>query len=292
MNKDRTTLYLVFGYLFAVIVLMLVKHVTITPDRLFIFFLIAALVLGKGKIFLRDWLPFLILLLSYEFLRGFADSFGNHVNITNIIAWEKSIFGFIPTVILQKIFYHPGHLNWYDIGAATVYFLHFPLPLLGAFFLWIKDKNHYWKFVISLLVLSFSAFITFLLFPAAPPWLAAKEGYLPGVQKIIENILSSLGASWNLSYLYTNLNPNPVAAIPSLHAAYPWLLLLSLSTFNKKWVFILLPYSILVWLALVYLGEHYVVDLGIGVIYATASFLLVYRLREIKRLFFEHKTMV
>ena len=68
---------LVGGYLAVVTLFMVfVLHLSVSPERLLILMLIAALVLGRAKLFLADWIPFLVLFLSYEYLRGLGGQLG------------------------------------------------------------------------------------------------------------------------------------------------------------------------------------------------------------------------
>ena len=261
---------------------MIINSVSITPDRFVVFLFFGAVLLGRGMIFVKDWFPFLALLLGYEMLRGFADDKGLEVQVESLVNIERAVFGFIPTEKLQTLLYVPGQVNWYDWVVVIIYFLHFPLPLITAFFLWIKDKAQFHKFTISILVLSFAGFITFLILPAAPPWYAAERGFVD-TEKIINIIISQIGWDWNLSYYYNSLNPNPVAAMPSLHSAYPWLTFLALRNYSKKIGWIFLPYPLLVWFSVVYLGEHYVIDVIAGVAYAQMVFLVVYKFSKIKK---------
>jgi membrane-associated phospholipid phosphatase len=69
--------------------------------------------------------------------------------------------------------------------------------------------------------------------------------------------------------------PNPAAALPSLHAAYPWLVLLFAVRFFGKRGWLFLIYNAAVWFSIVYLAQHWVVDIFAGIAWATASFLLV-----------------
>lgn len=282
MNKQNAITFLLIGYLAAIVALMLSRNISITPDRLFVFLLFAAVIVGRLRSFLRDWLPFVALLLAYEMLRGFADNpFSVHVG--GLVDWERTVFaGHLPTEVLQRHFYQAGQIRWHDIGATIMYFLHFPLPLIAAFFLWLKDRSQYYRFVIALLALSFAGFVTFLLFPAAPPWYAADQG-LVAVTKITDLAVDHLEWRWNLSYYYSHLNPNQVAAMPSLHAAYPVLVLLALRRYNRTFLWWFLPYPLLVWLSIVYLGEHYAIDVIAGVVYAGAAYVLVYEFAAISR---------
>jgi membrane-associated phospholipid phosphatase len=158
------------------------------------------------------------------------------------------------------------------------------LPLLVAFYLWVKDRSHYWKFIIALLTLSFAGFITYLVFPAAPPWYASQRAGLIEVHKVVDYVVAQIGWGWDFSRIYNNLNPNPVAAMPSLHAAYPTLAFLALFSFKKKIGLLFLPYPFLVWLSVVYLGEHYVIDVIAGIIYASGAYLVIYQQTLMRRI--------
>lgn len=280
LRQNIVTILLVV-YLITIVALMIVRNISITPDRLFIILLFAAIIVGRLKSFVRDWVPFLALILAYEMLRGFAD---NHfaVHVKDLVAAEKFIFfGFLPTEVLQGLFYHAGQVRFYDVAATIIYFLHFPLPLLTAFFLWIKDKSHYYRFVAALVLLSFSGFITYLFFPAAPPWYASEQGLI-SITKITNLVVAHLGWVWDLSYYYSRLNPNPVAAMPSLHAAYPMLVFLALFRYSKKLGLLFAGYLPIVWFSIVYLGEHYFIDVFAGIAYAFAAYYLVYNLATVK----------
>lgn len=286
VKKQNVMTTILLVYLAAVVVFMIVNSVSITPDRFVVFLFFGAVLLGRGLIFVKDWFPFLGLLLGYEMLRGFADDKGLGVQVESLVNIERTIFGFIPTEKLQTLLYVPGQVNWYDWVTVIIYFLHFPLPLITAFYLWIKDKSQFHRFTISLLVLSFAGFITFLILPAAPPWYAAERGFVD-TEKIINIIIGQIGWDWNLSKFYDSLNPNPVAAMPSLHAAYPWLTFLALRNYAKKMAWFFLPYPILVWFSVVYLGEHYVIDVIAGIVYAQVAFLVVYKFSTIKKFVLE-----
>jgi hypothetical protein len=273
-RRQREVLVVVVAYVVLSIAFMLWQNISITPDRLTLVLFIAALALGQGLLFLRDWTPFIVLLFAYEGLRGFADGF-MQVNVTNVISAERWIAGgTVPTIQFQHQLYHAGHLAWYDYGATFMYFMHFPLPLLLAFYLLLRHRRAYWQFVTSFVVLCFSAFATFIIFPAAPPWMAARDGYLPPVVKIIDQVLAVFPNRMNISYLYHALNANQVAAMPSLHAAFPWLVFLTLWRVFGKRALLFLPYCIALWLSIIYLGEHYAVDAIAGILFAQVSFMV------------------
>jgi membrane-associated phospholipid phosphatase len=75
--------------------------------------------------------------------------------------------------------------------------------------------------------------------------------------------------------LYHLVDGNPYAAIPSLHAGYSVLVFLFLLTlaWNTRWRWLAMLgvlYPLAQSFAVVYTGNHYVVDLLIGAVYAAA----------------------
>jgi membrane-associated phospholipid phosphatase len=61
---------------------------------------------------------------------------------------------------------------------------------------------------------------------------------------------------------------NDVAAMPSLHGGYSFLFALFLWSFTKRWRWLLALYPLAMGFTLVYSGEHYVVDILMGWLYA------------------------
>jgi membrane-associated phospholipid phosphatase len=259
------------AYLAAVTLFMVfVLHISVSPERLLLLMLIAALVLGRARLFLADWIPFLVLFLSYEYLRGLGSQVGMPVH--DVTDLEKLLdFGQVPTILLQHAFYRPGQVSWYDIAATMFYFLHFAFPLAVGYLFWLQQRQYFLRYSWTLIGMSFAAFIFYVLVPVAPPWLALPNS----VVKIIDHTLPSFtdypGTPVPVS-LYHWVNPNPVAAMPSLHAAFPLLAFMFAWRPLGKRAWPLLVYTILVWVSIVYLGEHYVVDIIGGVAFTLAAF--------------------
>jgi hypothetical protein len=255
-------------------IFMIWQGIGIAPDRYALVLILGSLLIKKTRGFLLDWMPFLFILIAYDFLRGLVPFLNNNVHFTEMIQADITMFGVLPNLALQNLFYNPDHLGFLDFYATFFYFLHFALPLSFGFLLWITNKASFRIFVTAILLLSYAAWVTYVIFPAAPPWLAEKQGYIQGVTKILDKTLGVFPDRYDLPSIYHNFNPNPVAAVPSLHAAYPMLVLLFCLKFFKWKGLIFLPYVITVWFSMVYLGEHYVIDELIGGLYALTFFLL------------------
>lgn len=152
----------------------------IGPDRLLLFLLLGAIILGQARTFLRDWIPFVLLFFAWQLQRGYADQAAKGAGIPvhgkDLADAERWLFrGHIPTVVLQKALYDPKHLHWYDVATTAFWAFHFVLPIFFAYLLWIRNRGLYWRFVSTLLTVSFAGFITYILFPAMPPWMAAAK---------------------------------------------------------------------------------------------------------------------
>lgn len=266
-------------YIILMTSLMIWQGIGIAPDRYAFVLLIPAFFIKKARSFLLDWIPFLFLLLSYDFLRGFADNLDPRVHFTEPIQADLWLFGNnLPTQTLQNLFYHSNNLAWYDFLATILYFLHFALPLSFGFLLWISNRKFFREFATGILLLSYAGWITYIAYPVAPPWLAVNKGLLSGISKIMDKTLQSFPENLHLPTIYHNFNPNEVAAIPSMHAAYPFIVFLFAFSFFKLRALWFLPYLLAVWISIVYLGEHYVIDVIAGAIYAVVFFFLTRKL--------------
>jgi hypothetical protein len=244
----------------------------LTSDIIFVIFLPAFFLYGKGLEYLRRFLPFVAIIIFYDSLRSLVPLFVHDVHFTEMISFDKLIgFGQIPTVQLQHLFYQ-GQLHWYDYYFYFSYLLHFLAPYIIGLLIWRYRPVGYWRFITALVVLSYGAFITYLLFPAAPPWMASNVGYIDHIHKISTDVWFSWGIK-SYSTVYSHLNANPIAAVPSLHAAYPLLDLLFINRlFGKKIAIPFAIYPLSVWFGVVYLGEHYVFDVLLGILYALVAF--------------------
>ncbi len=267
------------AYLAVIFGVMLVRGISIEPEWVVLALLLIAVAMGRGSLFIRDWAPFLVLFFAYEAMRGFAAKTGFPAH--DVSPFERALFGGqLPTVVLQQAFYRPGVVSWQDLAAVFFYFMHFPLPIVVGFVFWIKSREHYWRYISSLLLMCLVAFLTYLFFPTTPPRLER----LAGVHWITNETVQKLFSSYYVSPLYTHLNPNQYAAFPSLHAAFPALAAMYAWRRYRRLALGLAVWAGCVWIAIVYLGEHYFVDALAGLLYAVAAGLVVERLAWSRRL--------
>jgi hypothetical protein len=224
-RNERLLIAGVLVYSGLVILLMFLRGIEITPDVMAVAFGLGAVLLGRGRLFLRDWLPFVALLLAYELMRGLADNVGFPVHIADMINIERLVsLGQVPTELLQSALHPALGVDLIAEVATVVYMLHFALPLATGFVLWVGRRTHYYDFVAALIVLSLSAFVTYVIMPTAPPWYAAQVGMLngPDGQAVIsylkpgafDTLAKAFGFAGDYIYTYAfyGVNPNGFAA--------------------------------------------------------------------------------
>jgi hypothetical protein len=297
-RQQRLFRWLVFGmfavYIVSAVAFFVWRGQSFRPDNWAIFLLVGAVLLGRAGPFIRDWIPFVLLIFGYEFLRGIAGEFvtggelvGNrprsalpNVQVESLVNFDMSLmFGHEPVATLQSWIYHPGDPRWWDYLALIVYSMHFALPCMFAFLLWVTKKERFWQFTIAFCLMTYSAFAFFLLYPAAPPWLANSWGIVSGIGWPAGSVTESIGYSpirtLDTVSIWQNASPHPVAAMPSLHAGFPWIILLFAVKYFRWKGLIVLPYNVALWFSVVYLANHWVVDILAGMAWATLAFVVV-----------------
>jgi membrane-associated phospholipid phosphatase len=229
--------------------------------------------------FVVDWAPFMLVLFVYDKLRGYADGILVHPRTLPQIKVEAALFGKpIPTVRLQSHLWHGPHdLRWWDYATWFVYLTHFLGTLIVAAVLWTWAHQYFRRFATMVCVLALAGFTTYALYPAVPPWMAAQHGSIGEANRTVKVTwphvpIAHYGSLFEKGQHYAN----NVAAMPSLHAGYALLLCLFLWRFAPWWCKPLLAlYPLAMAFALVYGGEHYVVDCIAGWVYASATYFAV-----------------
>lgn len=269
-RQQREWLIPFLAYLLIVVIANYRVHELYDSDLAFIFLILVAFAVGRLSNFIRDWTPVVLLLFSYEYLHGYADKIIGNVHSIDIINLEQKLFGSpVTTVKLQQIFYTPGVAHWYDYACGLIYYAHSFVVLFVAFGLWLRWRELYFRWARLFVYLSFAGFITYILFPAMPPWMASQNHLIPPLHKIIDEVMPD-GTVGAVSAMTSNL----VAAMPSLHAAYPTLGFLFILRYFRKIAPLYALYCLSVYFAIIYLGEHYIIDAVAGIGYAVGVFFL------------------
>jgi hypothetical protein len=232
-----------------------------------------------------EWLPFALVLWVYDLLRGLSDGLLFSAYYLPQLEADRLLFGgTVPTVWLQEHLWHgSSDLRWYDYAAWGVYMSYFVATYLVAGLLWFFARGRFRRYVATVSLLAVMGFATFALFPAAPPWLASREGVLDWTTRSIGPISGQVpfvSVSFEGLFERGSEYANPVAAVPSLHAAYTLLIALVLWRSVRKARPFLAAYPVAMAFALVYTAEHYVVDILLGWAYALVALWAVHRVAD------------
>jgi membrane-associated phospholipid phosphatase len=225
--------------------------------------------------FLIDWLPVLVVAAGYDTVRAQAPDLLTRAIVRPQLRFDEVVFGgTAPTVRLQRLLgVHPGRVHPWDYAVAVCYLSHFVTTLVVAGYLYATDRARFRRAATLIVTVSVAGFATYFILPAVPPWLASRYGDLPHTTRVVHDVWGQLGLPGVAKVFNGDANfANPVAALPSLHAAWPLMLLLIFWPTARRGRWVLLAYNVAMCFVLVYGAEHYVSDLLLGWTYTIVVF--------------------
>jgi len=232
--------------------------------------------------FLHDWWFLLAGLIMWNLSGAIAAHSPVQPHLDFMLKADRALLlGRDPVVVVQKALAHAGQVGPLDVLTAIVYNLHLPEPYIVGYFLWRISRQAYVQFAAAALILLVVGFLTFVLFPAVPPWLAAERyGQVTSVFNGYNQVLRWYPMPFHgtpIFYVF-KLTGDAVAAFPSEHAAFPLLECHALASCTRRRVWLWLVLWVLaVLFTVVYLGEHWVTDALAGYAYAVLIWVLVRR---------------
>jgi len=243
--------------------LIAAHKVGLTSEHAILLVLVAAGAVPRFRRLVRDWLPFLFVGVMFEDLGAVQPLIAGSVHASGPAAFERAIFGVNLAPWLEQ---HLGGLHgptWWQVGLVAEYLAHFVAPIAAGAWIWWRCRSRFGSFVAAYTLVMAAGFGVFLLFPEMPPWLAAQQGLIAPVQRVVVAALSHLGG---FGQLYSGADPFPDGAMPSLHVAVPMVIALSLiaalRSGRRRWLWLLYPLTMS--FTVVDLGEHYVADAVVG----------------------------
>jgi membrane-associated phospholipid phosphatase len=223
---------------------------------------------------LRVWAVYILAFILFAHLRTLADETGNPAHFGYPIDLEKGLFmGTVPTLWLQDHLYVIGRVGALDIFSMFIYLTYFLAPHLVALAVWRLDPSRFRLYVVAILGTLYAGLVVSYIVPTAPPWLAGQTGDLPHVFFIPHDITNQVSPG-TYQRAYEVAGPNPVAAMPSLHMALTFIIAFIAWRFHAVAGVVALLYAAAMGFVLVYLGEHYVVDLLAGLLTAIVAWKL------------------
>jgi hypothetical protein len=240
-----------------------------------------ALMANLAGRFIRDWTLVIGGVFAYMLAGRYAQGLDMPVYYSPQIEADRIIgLGSVPSEWLQHHLYRGG-TGPLEVFCVVMYFSHFFAPLLLGFYIWVRRQTRAFKeLMFGILATSILADICFVLFPTAPPWLAAEHGGLVSVHHLLKQSLLDLHLTSFASVIGDSHKYNIVAALPSMHAAFPVIALIVAVRYGlPKWVIGLQATQLFgVFFAIVYLGDHYVIDAVAGTAVAVVGVAVVHRL--------------
>ncbi len=222
--------------------------------------------------FLADWLPLLGATVLFDAGRGaiFVAVQRRYLPVfaSYVITLERAVLGTPAVSVVLQRWRTPA----FDTAAVLVHASHFLFFLLFGLVVWHFRREHFGRYRRAMLLVMALGLLGYVILPTVPPWLAYEQFHLlPPITHIVEQVYTR-----HVAELYGSFDTNPVAAMPSLHAAFPvacaWV---GWKAFGRGVGLGLALYAVAVMLAVMYLGEHYAIDViagiavGIGAGYAS-----------------------
>jgi membrane-associated phospholipid phosphatase len=259
------------------LVLFLSQRVFFVPKILILCLsLLVAATAGRLQSFLRDWFLFIGFVYLFDSLRGtiyiLTCQLDLPVYTLYAIKAEEFLFGGIPSVALQDWLLRspdPSGLTWFEKFVTVAHGSHFVAFLVVGLVIWLYKPAQFRFFKVSFYLAIFLGLLGYFTIPTVPPWMASN------IFSLLPRLFRFNAVIYNMAIpdITSGFDTNPVAAMPSLHAAFPILLGLIVWRLWRWRAFPFYLYVLLMLFAIVYTGDHYVVDAIAGGLLAVLCYL-------------------
>ena len=223
----------------------------------------------------RTFCLYLLVFSLFNGLRTMADETGNPWQYGYVITADKALFlGAVPTVWLQDRLYEAGRMTALEWACVGIYVSYFSVHFLLGIVVWLTKREMLGTYVTVVAATLAIGLAFYYLVPTAPPWLAANAGDLPDVARI--NAIAH-STAWSEAYAQGSYvaGVNDVGAMPSLHTALTAIVAMSLWRMHRGLGVIGWLYVGAMGFSLMYLGEHYLIDVLAGVAVAAVAWRIV-----------------
>ncbi|MCB0866227.1 MAG: inositol phosphorylceramide synthase [Solirubrobacterales bacterium] len=178
--------------------------------------------------------------------------------------------GRLPNARLQDaLMRRDGEVSKLDRVLTFGHWAWFMEPHLSLIFILVRDETRFVRAARQMAAAFDIGCAIYIALPTAPPWWAAENGYT-GDDRIDRRMVDVGERVWGPVWpaLFNGVDGNPWAAMPSLHFGASVLAAMLLSEADPRAGAVGWTYALGLGFALVYLGEHYVIDLiaGLGLV--------------------------
>jgi len=205
-------------------------------------------------------------LAAYEMPHDDPERLEARVHVDYPVAIDRVLgLGVPPTLRLQRAFSTPDTVNRSERVLVWCHWMWFFVPHATVAYVWWRDSERFPSAAARMYGVFDLGAVFYWAIPTAPPWYAASQGRLEDGQALrVRRMMIEYGEQfWGERWggLYDVLGGNPLAAMPSLHFATSLMAAHLLSEVGPVAGAVGWTYALTLGLALVYLGEHYAVDL-------------------------------
>jgi hypothetical protein len=221
---------------------------------------------------------FIVYWMLFDYMKALPNYTFTPVHMADLYNLEKKLFGINVNgnLLTPNEYWKINAKHTLDIIAGLFYLCWIPVPLgFGAFLFFFKKRRQFLCFAMTFFVVNLLGFVIYYSFPAAPPWYVQEHGFV-----FHANTPGSTGGLARFdSYFHINLfasiyqkGSNVFAAMPSLHSAYP-VIVVYYAVKNKLGVakYVLATVMVGIWLTAIYTSHHYVLDVLAGIACAIAG---------------------
>lgn len=212
---------------------------------------------------IRDWFPFLIILLMYYSLWGDATLLLVTADRDPaLMALDQRLFGFQASLALQRIV-SPAMTSWMTFA----YFFHIiNIPLVACFVYNWRDRARFREMMSGIMVVTFLGLMGYLLVPAIGPMYTLRHQYTVPLHQ----------ALWlmNREMDFMDFARIHRDVFPSMHVALSFVVWRYAYRNSKRLFWFLSPLILSLWFSTLYLRYHYLIDVVAGLILGPLSYLL------------------
>lgn len=187
-----------------------------------------------------------------------------------------------PTTRLQRALGREDRVGPLEYALSAVHWSWFLIPHGTLLYMLTRRREDFPRSAVLMSACFDLGCVVYWLVPTAPPWYAGANGRMEPVRRIMAEAGERF---WRRLWrpLYHSLQGNPFAAMPSLHFGTSVMAARILSQAGRGHAAAGWAYALTLGFGLVYLGEHYVIDLLAGLALAEGIWRLAPRVEPALR---------
>ena len=234
----------------------------------------------KTRRFVLGFSVFIIFWILYDSMRIVPNYKVSTPHIAQPYNFEKVLFGikYLGKILTPNEYFLVVNNSVLDFLSGFFYLNWMPVPIGFGIYLYLTNKKLFLEYSLAFLLVNIIGFVIYYVYPAAPPWYIQKYGFelrvgVPGNRAGLWRFDELVGIPV-FKFIY-NKNANVLAAMPSLHAAYPVIVFYYAykKGVSRLAMFFFLIFLFGIWFSAVYSSHHYVIDVLAGI--SVAIFTLI-----------------